>query len=163
MVWFDILILIISIYCIIKGYRTGFVKQLASLTGLVVGAILSGKISEIILPKIPKSLNIPESILTPLTYVLAFTLIIFVFYLIGTLIESILKTAKMGKLNRLVGVIFCLTKYYFAVSLILNLLLMLNSKLHFYNTETIESCKTYAYIQPISPLIIPILNEKFLN
>ena len=75
MTWFDILIYIVVIYCVFKGYKTGLIKQLATLAGLIAGAILSGQISSILLPVLQGKSHSSEYILAPLSYMLAFALI----------------------------------------------------------------------------------------
>lgn len=160
--WFDIIIIIITIYCIIKGYKSGLVKQLATLLGLVAGAMLSGQISEIILPFLEQKLNTTSYLLSPISYLLSFGIIMVCFYFLSTLAEGILETIKMGKLNRIAGALFCIAKWFFAISIVINIISMFDKNQTFIKNNTIAHSISYKYIQPLAPHIIPFI-EKHLR
>lgn len=161
MTWFDIFIYIVIIYCVFKGYKTGLIKQLATLAGLVAGAILSGQISSLLLPILQGKSGSSDYILAPLSYMLAFALIMLAFYLLGTLLQGIIEAAKMGILNRLAGVILCLTKWILAISIVTNLIAHIDSKHFIISDATINNSKTYKYVQPFAPHIVPFLKFEF--
>lgn len=155
--WFDILIFIVVIYCIIKGYKTGLVKQLSTLAGLLAGAILSGKLSVLLLPYIQHIKSIPPSMTAPLSYILTFLIIILGFYLLGTMVEEIIKTVKMGTLNKLAGVALCLIKWLFAISIIVNLIVQADEHHQLIAPKIQNGSTTYKYIQPFAPKLVPFL------
>lgn len=159
--WFDICIFIVIIYCIIKGYKTGLVKQLSTLAGLIVGAVLSGKLSILILPYVQHIKQIPHYISAPLSYAITFLIIISAFYLLGTMMEEILKTVKMGTLNKLAGVALCLTKWLFAISIILNLIVQADEHHQLITPKIQNGSSTYKYIQPFAPKLVPFLKFSF--
>ena len=155
--WFDICILIVIIYCIIKGYKTGLVKQLSTLAGLIVGAVLSGKLSVLVLPYIQHIKQIPPYMAPPLSYALTFLIIIASFYLLGTMMEEILKTVKMCTLNKLAGVALCLTKWLFAISIVINLIVQADEHHQLIAPKIQNGSATYKYIQPFAPKLVPFL------
>lgn len=155
--WLDIIIVIIVVYCIFEGYKTGLIKQLATLAGFIVGAVLSGTISSIILPILQSKIGSSENILGPLSYILAFTAIMIVFYLLGSMIQSIVETVKMGALNRLAGIVLCLAKWIFVTSILLNLILKTDTNKVLITDNTINKSKTFKYVQPFAPRIVPFL------
>lgn len=161
MTWFDILIYIVVTYCVFKGYKTGLIKQLATLAGLIAGAILSGQISSILLPVLQGKSHSSEYILAPLSYMLAFALIMLAFYLLGTLIQGVIEAAKMGTLNRLAGVVLCLVKWMLAISIVINLIGKIDSKHYIISEDTINRSKMYKYVQPFAPHIVPFLKFEF--
>lgn len=159
--WFDICIFIVIIYCIIKGYKTGLVKQLSTLAGLIAGAVLSGKLSILILPYIQHIKQIPHYMSAPLSYAITFIIIISAFYLLGTMMEEILKTVKMGTLNKLAGVALCLTKWLFAISIIVNLIVQADEHHQLIGPKIQDGSTTYKYIQPFAPKLVPFLKFSF--
>lgn len=161
MTWFDIFIYIVIVYCVFKGYKTGLIKQLATLAGLVAAAILSGQISSILLPILQGKSHSSDYILAPISYMLAFALIMLAFYLLGTLIQGIIEAAKMGTLNRLAGVGLCLTKWILAISIVVNLISKIDSRHYIISDDTISKSKTYKYVQPLAPHIVPFLKFEF--
>lgn len=159
--WFDICIFIVIIYCIIKGYKTGLVKQLSTLAGLIVGAVLSGKLSILILPYVQHIKQIPHYMAAPLSYAITFLIIISSFYLLGTMMEEILKTVKMGTLNKLAGVALCLTKWLFAISIVVNLIVQADEHHQLIAPKIQNGSATYKYIQPLAPKLVPFLKFNF--
>lgn len=159
--WFDICIFIVIIYCIIKGYKTGLVKQLSTLAGLIVGAVLSGKLSVLVLPYIQHIKQIPHYMSAPLSYAITFLIIISSFYLLGTMMEEILKTVKMGTLNKLAGVALCLTKWLFAISIGVNLIVQADEHHQLIAPKIQNGSATYKYIQPFAPKLVPFLKFSF--
>lgn len=155
--WFDIFIIIVIIYCSIKGYKSGLIKQLTSLVGLIAAAILSGQISTIIYPYIQGFAQLPNYLTSPLSYIIAFAIIILFFYLIGTMLDSMIKTIKIGTLNKLAGVILCVAKWVIAISIILNIIIKADEHQQLVTGRIQNRSITYQYIQPIAPLIIPYL------
>ncbi|PXV67545.1 colicin V production protein [Dysgonomonas alginatilytica] len=159
--WFDICIIIVIIYCIIKGYKTGLVKQLSTLAGLIVGAVLSGKLSILILPYVKHIKQIPDYMAAPLSYALTFLIIISSFYLLGTMMEEILKTVKMGTINKLAGIALCLTKWLFAISIAVNLIVQADEHHQLLAPKIRNGSATYKYIQPFAPKLVPFLKFSF--
>lgn len=160
MIWFDIFIIIVTLYSITKGYRSGIVKQFTSLSGLIIGAIIAGKISTIIYPYVKELTHISEPILASVSYIVAFALIIIFFYIIGKMLESIIKAIKMNFLNKLLGSIFCIAKWYIAISIVLNLLIKLDTDKQLISDSMIKKSYSFHYIQKIAPTIIPYLQFK---
>lgn len=155
--WFDICIFIVIVYCVIKGYKTGLVKQLSTLAGLIVGAILSGKLSVLILPYVQHIKQISPYMAPPLSYALTFLIIIACFYLLGTMMEEILKTVKMGTLNKLAGIALCLTKWLFAISIVINLIVQADEHHQLIAPKIQNGSASYKYIQPFAPKLVPFL------
>lgn len=158
--WFDLFILIVVAYCALSGYKSGLIRQLASLVGFATAAILSGQISTIIEPHIKKASNIPEYLVDSLSYALSFLVIMIFFYILGRMLESIVKSIKMGTLNRIGGSVLCLAKWVLVVSIILNIIIRIDNKKQLTNNIEKDSI-SYRYIQPIAPSIIPYLQFNF--
>jgi len=155
--WFDIIIIIVFIYCIISGYKSGLIKQLTALVGIIVAAILSGKISDFFYPYIKDFSQIPDYVKVPFSFIIAFLLILSLFYIIGGMLESIIKTLKMGILNKLCGSVFCFAKWCLAISILLNVVVTLDDNKQLINKNIEKESKTFTYVQQLAPKIIPYL------
>lgn len=153
--WFDIIVLIVALYSIFKGYRSGFIKQLASLAGLVACVLLSGKLSTILLPYFQD--KIPGYFVEPATFIAAFLLIFAAFKLIGHMLQSILESIKIGAINKFAGAILSLAKWMILISVIINLAEKLDSKHTLIPDDLATSSKSYRYVQPIAPMLTPYL------
>lgn len=162
--WFDILISIVFVYCITSGYRSGLIKQITSLAGIIVAAILSGKISELIYPIIKNIEQIPAYITMPLSFVIAFLVIITCFYIVRKMLESIVKTFKMGTLNKICGSIFCFAKWSISISIVLNVIVALDNDNKLISKNIENESKSFQYIRELAPEIVPYLKfDKLKN
>ncbi|MDU1905103.1 MAG: CvpA family protein [Dysgonomonas sp.] len=159
--WFDILIIIVAIYSIFKGYRSGFVKQLASLVAIIACILISGKVSSILLPYIQD--RIPANWAEPAAFITSFLLIFAVVMILGHMLQSILETVKMGTLNKMAGAVLSLAKWMLVVSIIFNLLSKMDENHTLIDADLKEKSKTYQYIQPLAPAITPYLSFNWIE
>lgn len=155
--WFDIVIGIIIVYSIFRGYRSGLVRQLASLVGIVAGIILSNKVSFVILPYFRSWGIFPESLVEPAAFIASFLIIVAVVLILGHMLQTILETIKVGSLNRIGGVVFSAAKWLVVVSLILNLVEAMDKDHILIPADINQKSKTYQYVKPIVPAITPYL------
>lgn len=155
--WLDIFIAIIAVYSIFNGYKSGLVKQLASLASIVACVLLSGKISTILLPYIVYFEFIPQHLGESFAFILSFAIIFGVFFALGYMLQNILQTVKLGKLNKLAGASLCLVKWMVIVSLVLNLFTRMDSHNLVVPPDIGSKCKSYRFVQPIATEITPYL------
>ena len=155
--WFDLIILIIIIVSLIKGYISGLVKQMASLAGIVVCAIFSGQVAAFLSPYIIEISDAPGYMVKPLSYVLAFIVIMVVFVFLGKLIEGVLKTIKINILNKFAGSVFSVGKWLIIASILLNVTVELDKNKKLIGENVRQNSYSYAYIKEIAPYFIPFL------
>lgn len=153
--WFDILILIVTVYSLLKGYKSGFIKQLASLAAIIGCILLSGKISSIVLPYLND--KVPSNWSEPAAFITSFILIFAAAMIIGHMLQSILESVKMGTLNKLAGAGLSFIKWIILISIAFNLLAKMDEKHVIITADMKNQSKTYKYVQPIAPMITPYL------
>lgn len=159
--WFDIIIIIVIVYSIFKGYRSGLVKQLASLAGIIACILLSNKVAFIVLPYLRHWGIFPDSLVEPAAFITSFLLIFAFVLVLGHMLQTILESVKMGLLNKLGGVVICLAKWLIIVSLILNLVEKMDKDHSLIAEDISRQSKTYIYVQPLAPAITPYLKFDF--
>ena len=74
--WFDIIISLILLGAFIRGIQKGFIMQLAGLVALIAGAIFAGRLANILLPFLLKTIGVSANIAVVLSYVIAFVIIV---------------------------------------------------------------------------------------
>lgn len=142
---------------------SGFVMQLASLCGLVLGAFFAGKLSGYIAPKLIELTGGAAHLIGPLSYLIAFALIIIVMLLLGKAVQSLVKAMELNLLNRLAGALFCSLKYLLLFSIVLNLIIEIDQGEVIIKKDVRENTYTYTYIQQIAPFAIPYLKFDWVN
>ena len=73
------------------------------------------------------------------------------------MMEEILKTVKMGTLNKLAGIALCLTKWLFAISIVINLIVQADEHHQLIAPKIQNGSASYKYIQPFAPKLVPFL------
>ena len=73
------------------------------------------------------------------------------------MMEEILKTVKMGTLNKLAGIALCLTKWLFAISIVINLIVQADEHHQLIAPKVQNGSASYKYIQPFAPKLVPFL------
>jgi len=114
----DIFIALIWIYFIYRGYKTGFILQLAQITSIIAGYICANmfhlRANEYLIPYI----NNP-SIRNVVAYIAIFLLVALLVQMIAKMIHQLFSFILLGWLNRLLGVLLGALKGLFITSLII--------------------------------------------
>jgi len=155
--WFDIVVIILVLITLVKGFFSGLIMQIATLAGLVLGAIFAGKLSEIIAPELIKLTDASPHIIGPLSYIIAFIAIIIVLFFAGKLIESFMDALAMNTLNRLAGALFCTAKWIILFSILLNLLVEFDQDKKIIKEDVRNESYTYPLISEVAKTVIPYL------
>ena len=124
--WFDLVIIIFLLIALLNGYRRGLIMQLVGLAIIILSAIFGGKLAVIILPELNRLLDISLNIARVLSFVLSFAAIALVISFVGRLLQGITNVIFLGFVNRLMGSLVAVGTLMFILSIILNLLLMLD-------------------------------------
>lgn len=161
MVWFDFIILGVLVFSFIKGYKSGLVMQLAMLVGLIVSAIFAGKLSELVTPYLIRWIDgIPSYVLSPISYLIAFVLIISACFFWGKIFESLLKLVLLGFVNSFIGGLFSMLKWLVIFSILLNLILMLDYNHKLIDENTKEKSLTFEPVSQIAQTLVPFLRPE---
>ena len=163
MTWFDIVVLAICGVSCVRGYMTGFVMQLASLVGVVLGAIFAGTMAEKIYPHLDALLHDTVNVAGPLSYVVGFIVILIAVYLIGRLVDSLMTVTLLSTANKIAGAAFCLGKWILLISILLNLMVGFDINKKIVKAEIREKSKSYPILIVIAQIVIPYLRfEEFI-
>ncbi|MFR9166060.1 MAG: CvpA family protein [Dysgonomonas sp.] len=157
MTWFDIIIIILVIASFIRGCISGLVKQLASLAGIIIGAVFAGQVAKFLSPHILQITDLPDYVVNPLSYLVAFVLILIGFLFLGRMVHSLVEALKMGSLNRLAGAVFSVAKWLIVASILLNVIVEFDQKEKIITKQIKEESQTYPYVEAITPYFIPFL------
>lgn len=155
--WFDLVVLILAVLTLVKGFFSGLVMQVASLAGLILAAIFAGQLSTILAPKLIELTNASPHIVGPLSYIIAFILIIVALLFAGKLLQSFVDAIKMNTLNRLAGALFCCAKWIVVFSILMNLLVEFDQDQKVVKEDIRKQAISYPYIMDIAQTVIPYL------
>lgn len=158
--WFDIIITIALITAFASGFRQGLIRQLINLCGLILGVVFAGQTAKIILPWLLQITHIPHNIASVVSYLMAFAIIMAIITLLGSIIQKFIAIIHLGFFNKLLGSMVSIGTAIVVLSLILNVVLMLDPKEKIIKKETKEDSFFFERIQIVIPAIVPYLNKE---
>ncbi|MGV1100755.1 CvpA family protein [Thiovibrio sp. JS02] len=106
---------------LVRGIWVGFVRQLASLAGLVLGFFIAGRYYEKFSPVLASFIASPQ-IRFLITYTLLFLAVFLVVIAMGFVLKKVMTISLMDWFDRLLGGIFGLGKAFFLVTVAFMLL-----------------------------------------
>lgn len=155
----DIIILICFIPAVIRGLQKGFIEQAVALVSLVLGAWLAFHFSSKICEWLKPYIDVSETVLNIISFVIIVTAAVFVLFLIGRLLTGIVKFVLLGWLDRLLGLVFALLKAALVVGLAVILFDTLNLKFEFVKTSVLDEAVLYNPIKDLAYTVFPYLKE----
>lgn len=106
MILLDILIWVVLIFFVAKGFSKGLVREACSLLGLVTGGWAAFRYYPSLSQGLKGFINLPPLVAQPLSFLLIFLLLGILFYFLGHLLTVIFKIMLLGGVNRIGGVVF---------------------------------------------------------
>jgi len=115
----DIAILVILCGFLLKGLLRGLLKEVCSLAGLFVGALLAfryhGPLAEALLGQV----DLPAEIAVAITFTVLFLATMIFFLALGFILSRIVKLLFLGGFNRLIGGVFGLSQGVLLLAVVL--------------------------------------------
>ncbi len=159
----DVIIAVIIVAAAIWGAFKGFVKQIISIVGLILGIWCGFKFSTLLVSHAKDLLQIDaaEQTLQIIAFAIIFLVVLILTHYIGKGIESIIKLSMLGWLNRLLGFLFGAVKATILLSLAVYALNYLNSLFNFIPKEILAGSKGYAFLEHFNHNFFPFLERIF--
>lgn len=105
----DVLLLVIGLWFVLRGFMTGIIRAVASILGIVLGFVTAAYGSIFAAPfLVPMVQN--HTIALAVAFVLIFFSIYVAMYLVGITLNSVFKMLKLGWLDMMLGGVFGLAK-----------------------------------------------------
>jgi len=148
---FDILIITILLYCLIRGVFRGLLKEMSSLVGVLGGFYAAysyyGEVGKYLKKWItdPNYINI-------ISFFLVFISVFIIISVLGIIIKYILKIVFLGWVDRIFGAVFGILKGI----LIGSVLLIVITAFHSGSANIITTSKTAPYLHVISGKMIKV-------
>jgi membrane protein required for colicin V production len=160
----DILLLILLVIALIKGYRKGLVLASFSFVGIFIGLAAAVKFSAIVAGWLKEYTHIAFKWLPFLAFLLILIAVWILVRMASKLIETSLELVMLGWLNRLAGILL----YALLYACIFSVVLFYADKMHLLKPYMISDSISYGFIQPIGPKfmslfekILPVLKGAF--
>jgi len=146
----DIILLVLLILAVIKGYQRGLIVGVFSLIAIIVGLAAAIKLSTVVAEYIGRAVKISDTWLPVISFALVFIVIVLLIRLGANLLQKTAEIALLGWVNRLGGILLYIAIYIIAYSVILFYI----EQVKLIQSSTIQNSATYSFIQPLGPWVI---------
>ena len=151
----DIIVAVILILAVIKGYRQGLIVALFSVVAFIIGLAAALKLSVVVADYIGQAVKISDKWLPIISFAIVFLIVVLLVRLGARFIQRTVEFAMLGWLNRIGGILLYAGLYI----LIFSILIFYADQLGFIKTQTKNESVTYSYIQPWGPKLMEGLGK----
>ncbi|MDR2534295.1 MAG: CvpA family protein [Tannerellaceae bacterium] len=152
--WLDIAILCLAGAGLVKGLLDGAIKQVVAFIALIAGILFCGRAANW-LKAVMDGWGLPEPGGIILSYILGFLLIVGMLVLVGEIMHRVIDVTPLSILNHLGGGLFGLLIMIVCLSLLFNILEIIDSRSTLISIESKVESRFYLFIQQIIPVIFP--------
>ncbi len=155
----DFLFLLIVLIGGITGYLKGFIRQLASLLGLIVGLIaawlLYASLAEVISPMLGDSMTIAQV----LSFILIWVAVPFLFSFVASILTRTMEAVSLRWADRLLGLIFGALKYILFLSLLICVIEFFDTRNSFISETKKKESLFYYPMEKVAGILFPVATE----
>lgn len=159
----DIILAVLLIYGLYKGFTKGLFVEIASLLSLLVGLYGAIHFSYFIGDWLKTKVEWDGKYIQIVAFMLTFIIILIIVSLIGKLLTKIIDAAQLGIINKIAGAVFGTAKIALIISVILTIFGKMNDTITFVNKETLDKTILYKRVKDFAPTVFPSILEQVEN
>lgn len=155
----DIILFIPLAFAAWKGFRKGFIVELASIIALIAGIYIAANFSEVTASKIKEWLEIEGTWLGYVSFLITFIAVVFGIHALAKVVEKTANMVALKLVNKLAGLLFGLIKMLLIASIILNLLTWVDQYIPVLHKSNPEESMLFEPVMAAAPAVLPILAQ----
>lgn len=156
----DILIGVILIIAIWKGWKNGFVYQIVALASVFIGIFVAGKFWWFLNDFLKEKFNWNETILKYISMILTAILIILAVIFIGKLFSKLIEVTIFGVFDKILGLILSFIQAVVVLSFIVYGVNYFFPENNFFTKEKMDKSYTLPFIEPIAKEIVNYFDKE---
>ena len=154
--WLDICLIIPLAWGLVRGLYKGLMMSVGSLVGLVLGVYMANIYAPQLSGILLKQFVLSQQVAHVLAYFIIFGGVTLISFLIAKILDKFFKVVMLSWLNRLLGALFGVVKYALALSVILNLIALLdNNNLSIIPQDAKNNSIMYEPVLKTVPTLLP--------
>ena len=157
--YFDIILLVPILWGGYKGFTKGFIVEVASLIGLVLGLYLGVNFSSYASDIISEHIEIDTQFLPIVSFAATFLGVVLCVFLLAKIVEKVANFIALKLVNKIAGACFGMLKYALMFSALLFVFDTIDKQFHLVTPDQKANSKVYPLIQPLVPTIVPQIKE----
>lgn len=161
--YLDIIIIIPLLWGAYKGFSKGLITELSGLVALYLGVWGAIKFSDFTGVKLNNLFELNSEYLPVISFAITFIAIVIAVHLLSKLLDKIIKSAALGIVNRIAGIVFGIAKFVIIIGVIIILINKFDKNSKFISKEKKESSILYSNIEKLILTIYPSVNDLLNN
>jgi membrane protein required for colicin V production len=157
--YIDIILSILLLIGLVRGFMKGFVFEIAILGALFLGMYAAFHFASFIQSPLLKIAKMNPRTLSFVSFLVMFLLVAVAVFFLARLFEGLIKIAALGIFNKILGAVFGLFKYAFIISLVLYFFNQLDAQHHYLPPDKKAESHLYYPLLKISPALLPVMTE----
>lgn len=158
----DIIILILLALAVFKGIKDGLVRQVGGIAGIILGIFLAGRFSSLLSGWLHQWLNTSENVVKAISFAAIIIIVCLCTYLLGRLLEKIIRITTLGWINRLLGVMLSVCTVVLLIGAVISLIEYVNTTWFvIVPPERMAESKSVQIISSITDAVFPYLKQLF--
>ena len=152
----DIVISLILIYGVIRGFYKGLFLEIASLIKLILGLYCAINFNSIISKYLKEFISIEENYISIISFIITLIIVVILLNLIAKSLTKLANAVALGLVNKIAGALFGLMKYFIICMIFVLIFDKINSTVKIVDELTILSSIFYPYIRYINQELFPV-------
>jgi len=159
--YIDIIISILLLLAVYKGFKNGLIKEIISLISLVAGIYIAVNFSFYIEKHLSQTLSKYNEFTPIISFVLVFLIVFLSLKLAGIIMSKLANSLQLGLLNKTLGMLFGFSKALLIIAIILFEISNLSKTFSsIFPKKQVKNSVLYKPIYNIIPTISPIAKKK---
>ncbi len=159
----DLIIILAVAIGALYGIIKGVICQLGSLCGFILGIVLSRLFGEEFSAILQNSFDMPTAVSDVVAHILLFVAGYVACVLVVKLIRRFVHWVTMGWIDRLAGMLFGAVKWLFVLSLVFNLIHLVDPEGKLIPKEALTSSNYYEFTLRFAPAVFSIAQEQWFD
>ncbi len=151
----DIVIAVILLFGLVKGFIKGLFIEITSLVGLVLGVYGAIHFSYFLSDILKSRVSWDVSMIQIVAFAGTFLIILLALVFLGKILTKIAETAALGFFNKILGAIFGILKYALILSIVFLVYDQINSSIKFLDKKKVKHSTLYEPVKNLAPTIFP--------
>lgn len=154
--YLDIVISILLLYGLIKGYSNGIIKEITNTISVFLAIYIGVHFSEFIHPYLNLDVfNNYKNAIPLIAFLIVFVIILIIIKSVGELINRLTKLLALGLISRFLGAVFGMLK----LLLVCCALFLLANNYHLIDKNTKNTSILFAPLEEVTEMLIPEINK----
>jgi membrane protein required for colicin V production len=153
--WIDIVLLILVIVGIVRGWQHGFIISVFITAAWILGIVGALKLCSVAATAMRDHFNWNNQYLPVIAFIIIFLLIAFVIYVLGKSLEKVIEVAQLGFINKMLGILLRVS----VLILVFSLFIWLINQAQMISPETKTQSKTFHYLDQTANVSIHLVDQ----